>query len=192
LPVWLFASGSSPEMFRLAGEIGAGILIEPVTAGFESVAERIKLYRQVWRDHGHGPGLSTASGRLVRTVPGAVATGGTGHAVLILPTSDLEGIPESRLSIIARLGSIDVDEVACLLDFRADQKSVLDGLRNLEALREASTGCEGKKADVPGFWEPPGDAAPIEQTDSIPAEEIRERAQTRRAMLRRNTGLRKN
>jgi hypothetical protein len=44
----------------------------------------------------------------------------------------------------------------------------------------------------PSPWEPPGYAAPIDQTESIPAEEIRERAQTLGAMLRRNTGLRKN
>jgi hypothetical protein len=205
LPVWLFATESSPEMFRLAGEIGAGILIEPIgsvltralcqisdlqfpisdlaatqalghhqpiTAGIDSLAESIKVYRRVWRDHGHGPG--------------------SGHVALVLPTSDLEGTPESRLSVIERLGSIDVDEVACLLDFETDQKSVLDGLLDLEALREANSKGEGNEAGVPRFWEPPGYAAPIEQIDSIPAEEIRERAQTRRAMLKRNTGLRKN
>jgi natural product biosynthesis luciferase-like monooxygenase protein len=221
LPIWLFAGESSPEMFRLAGEIGAGILIEPVTAGLESVADRIKLYRQVWRDHGHGPGtanlpvaqepatpprsgdLSVAqepatppqprSGDLsVAREPAIPPQPRSGHVVLILPTSDLEGTPESRLSVVERLGSIDIDEVACLLDFETDQKSILDGLRDLEALREANSRREGNEAEVPAFWEPPGYAAPIEQIESIPAQEIRERAQTRRAMLKRNSGLRKN
>jgi hypothetical protein len=78
-----------------------------------------------------------------------------------------------------------------LLDFETDQKSLLDGLRDLEALRDASIEREGNNADVPGLLEPPGYAA-IEQIESIPAEEIRERAQTRRAMLKRNIGPRKN
>jgi natural product biosynthesis luciferase-like monooxygenase protein len=198
LPVWLFVSESSPEMFRLAGEIGAGILIEPVTAGFESVADGIKLYRRAWRDHGHGPG--------------------SGHAVLLLPTSDLEGTPESRLSVIERLGSIDVDEVACLLDLVVSGSNregrvgaalrvpsyaappsvgrsslVMDQLSALEALRETANKREGDEERERQALDPlaPGHASSVEQIDIIPTEEIRERAQSRKAMSRRNIGLRK-
>lgn len=79
-----------------------------------------------------------------------------------------------------------------LPDFEADQKSVLECLRDLEALRGANRRGDANEADVPCLWEPPGDPARIEQIESIPAEEIRERVQTRRAMLKRNIGPRKN
>lgn len=52
LPVWLTAFGSV-ETFRLAGEIGANMLTHLLGQSVELVAEKIKLYRKAWRDHGH-------------------------------------------------------------------------------------------------------------------------------------------
>jgi natural product biosynthesis luciferase-like monooxygenase protein len=55
LPIWVTASGS-PDTFRLAGELGANLLTHLLSQSFEQLAEKIALYRQAWREHGHGPG----------------------------------------------------------------------------------------------------------------------------------------
>jgi natural product biosynthesis luciferase-like monooxygenase protein len=55
LPVWVTAAGS-PETFRLAGELGAGLLTHLLGQGGEEFAGKIRLYREAWRAAGHGPG----------------------------------------------------------------------------------------------------------------------------------------
>ena len=55
VPVWITASGS-PDTFRMAGEMGANILTNLLGQTVEEVAEKIEIYRQAWREHGHGPG----------------------------------------------------------------------------------------------------------------------------------------
>lgn len=55
LPVWITAFGSL-ETFRLAGEIGANMLTHLLGQSVELLAEKIKVYRDAWRDHSHGPG----------------------------------------------------------------------------------------------------------------------------------------
>jgi natural product biosynthesis luciferase-like monooxygenase protein/non-ribosomal peptide synthase protein (TIGR01720 family) len=55
LPVWITAAGS-PETFRMAGEIGAGLLTHLLGQSVEGVAEKIAIYREAWKQHGHGPG----------------------------------------------------------------------------------------------------------------------------------------
>ena len=52
LPFWLTAAGS-PDTFRLAGEIGAGVLTNLMAQSVEGLAEKVALYRQAWRDAGH-------------------------------------------------------------------------------------------------------------------------------------------
>lgn len=52
LPVWI-TSARSPETFRMAGEIGAGLLTHMLGHSAEQLAEKITLYRQAWRDAGH-------------------------------------------------------------------------------------------------------------------------------------------
>jgi natural product biosynthesis luciferase-like monooxygenase protein len=52
LPVWVTAAGN-PETFRLAGEMGANILTHLLGQSVEEVAEKIAVYRQAWREHGH-------------------------------------------------------------------------------------------------------------------------------------------
>ncbi|MEL6444673.1 MAG: MupA/Atu3671 family FMN-dependent luciferase-like monooxygenase [Bacteroidota bacterium] len=54
LPVWITAAGS-PETFRRAGEVGAGILTHLLGQSREELAEKITLYRKAWRDAGHPP-----------------------------------------------------------------------------------------------------------------------------------------
>jgi natural product biosynthesis luciferase-like monooxygenase protein len=53
-------------------------------------------------------------------------------------TSGLFGTPSTCLEMIARLKSIGVDEVGCLIDFGVDFDSVIASLHYLETLRELS------------------------------------------------------
>jgi natural product biosynthesis luciferase-like monooxygenase protein len=55
LPVWVTAAGS-PETFRLAGELGAGVLTHLLGQEAGDIAAKIAVYRQAWREAGHGPG----------------------------------------------------------------------------------------------------------------------------------------
>ncbi len=55
VPIWITAA-ASPDTFRMAGEMGFNILTNLLGQTVEEVAEKIALYRQAWRDHGHGPG----------------------------------------------------------------------------------------------------------------------------------------
>ncbi|MFD4371343.1 MupA/Atu3671 family FMN-dependent luciferase-like monooxygenase [Streptomyces sp. NPDC058486] len=49
----------------------------------------------------------------------------------------LFGTVRKATATVERLRGIGVDEIACLIDFGIDTKTVLDGLRHLNALREA-------------------------------------------------------
>ncbi len=53
VPIWITASGS-PETFRLAGEMGANLLTNLLGQTVEEVGRKIKIYREAWREHGHG------------------------------------------------------------------------------------------------------------------------------------------
>ena len=64
LPVWVTAFGTV-ETFQMAGEIGAYMLTHLLGQSVELVAEKIAIYRNAWRDHGHE---------------------GTGHVTLMLHT----------------------------------------------------------------------------------------------------------
>jgi natural product biosynthesis luciferase-like monooxygenase protein len=55
VPIWITAS-TSPETFRLAGELGMNLLTNLLGQSVEEVAQKIELYRKAWREHGHGPG----------------------------------------------------------------------------------------------------------------------------------------
>ncbi|MCE9674106.1 amino acid adenylation domain-containing protein, partial [Myxococcus stipitatus] len=52
LPVWLTAS-SSPDTFRLAGELGAGVLTGLLAQSLEELKHKVALYRDAWRRNGH-------------------------------------------------------------------------------------------------------------------------------------------
>ncbi|HVR97912.1 MAG TPA: MupA/Atu3671 family FMN-dependent luciferase-like monooxygenase, partial [Thermoanaerobaculia bacterium] len=64
LPVWLTAA-ASPDTFRLAGELGAGVLTHLLGQDLRDLAGKLALYRQAWGAAGHP---------------------GDGHAVLMLHT----------------------------------------------------------------------------------------------------------
>lgn len=52
LPVWLTAAGT-PETFRKAGEIGAHVLTHLLGQTLDEVEERLRIYRDAWKKHGH-------------------------------------------------------------------------------------------------------------------------------------------
>ena len=77
LPLWLTAAGS-PDTFRKAGELGAGVLTHLLGQSVEELVEKIGAYRKGWRAAGHGPG--------------------DGHVTLMLHTflgPDLESVKET-------------------------------------------------------------------------------------------------
>ncbi|HYO74738.1 MAG TPA: MupA/Atu3671 family FMN-dependent luciferase-like monooxygenase, partial [Archangium sp.] len=52
LPIWLTAT-SNPETFRLAGELGAGVLTAMMAHSFDELKAKVGLYREAWRRNGH-------------------------------------------------------------------------------------------------------------------------------------------
>ncbi|WP_160716661.1 non-ribosomal peptide synthetase [Chitinophaga solisilvae] len=59
LPVWVTAAGSE-DTFRSAGAIGAHVLTHLLGQDLEELAEKIRVYRESRRQHGHeGPGTVT-------------------------------------------------------------------------------------------------------------------------------------
>lgn len=59
LPMWVTAAGS-PETFKLAGEMGAGVLTHLLGQELDDLKKKIALYRQARRDAGHaGEGCVT-------------------------------------------------------------------------------------------------------------------------------------
>jgi natural product biosynthesis luciferase-like monooxygenase protein len=59
LPMWVTAAGS-PETFKLAGQMRAGVLTHLLGQELDDLARKIKIYRQAWRDAGHeGEGCVT-------------------------------------------------------------------------------------------------------------------------------------
>lgn len=64
-------------------------------------------------------------------------------------TSALFGTPETCQSMIQSLKMIDVDEVACLIDFGIDADDVLESLQYLNALKESSN--RPKEIEEMGF-----------------------------------------
>jgi natural product biosynthesis luciferase-like monooxygenase protein len=52
LPVWVTAAGN-PETFQQAGEMGTNLLTHLLGQSVEQLAEKIAVYRDAWRAHGH-------------------------------------------------------------------------------------------------------------------------------------------
>lgn len=54
LPIWVTAFGS-PETFRLAGQLGAGVLTHLLGQSMKDLAAKIAVYREARREHGFDP-----------------------------------------------------------------------------------------------------------------------------------------
>ena len=59
LPVWVTAAGN-PETFEAAARVGANVLTHLLGQKVEDVAEKVELYRRVWKEAGH-PGRGTVT-----------------------------------------------------------------------------------------------------------------------------------
>lgn len=53
LPCWLTAAGN-PHTFTLAGQLGTGVLTNLMAQSLDDLGDKIQLYRQAWREAGHG------------------------------------------------------------------------------------------------------------------------------------------
>ncbi|WP_069167511.1 MupA/Atu3671 family FMN-dependent luciferase-like monooxygenase [Nocardia altamirensis] len=95
LPIWI-TSARSPETFALAGELGAGLLTHLLGHSTGQLAEKIALYRQSWREHGHQ---------------------GDGHVTLMMHTfvgSDTEAVRETVREPLCRYLKTSFDLIAGL------------------------------------------------------------------------------
>ncbi|MCC5869156.1 MAG: LLM class flavin-dependent oxidoreductase [Gammaproteobacteria bacterium] len=52
LPMWLTAAGS-PDTFKAAGRMGAGVLTHLLGQSMEELADKLAAYREAWREAGH-------------------------------------------------------------------------------------------------------------------------------------------
>lgn len=182
LPIWITAAGN-PETFRRAGAKGLNVLTHLLGQSLESLADKIAVYRQAWRDAGH-PGQGTvtlmlhtfvgendaevrrkvkapmlrylaSSANLVGQYTAAVPFFQKQCSASALPTtqadldnalefsferyyatSSLLGTLDDCLGMTDRLKAIEVDEVACLIDFGVDPDEVLAALPALAELRD--------------------------------------------------------
>lgn len=174
LPIWITAAGS-PDTFQVAGEIGANLLTHLLGQTIEELGEKIAVYRESWREHGHGPGSGHVT-LMVHTFVGndlaevrAKVEGpfcsylrssyglmknllrslgyDTGDSVEDLDAllshaydrysqaSGLIGTVKTCLDTVERIRAIDVDEIACLIDFGVEIDSVLESFSLLEQLK---------------------------------------------------------
>jgi natural product biosynthesis luciferase-like monooxygenase protein len=58
LPVWITAAGN-PDTFKLAGEMGAGVLTHLLGQDLDDLGRKIKIYRDARKAHGHDEGTVT-------------------------------------------------------------------------------------------------------------------------------------
>jgi natural product biosynthesis luciferase-like monooxygenase protein len=191
LPVWVTAAGN-PETFRLAGEVGAGVLTHMLGQEADEVASKIRVYRQAWRQAGH-PGTGTVtvmlhtyvgatleevhrvvreplsaylktSFGLLRSLAASVGLDsdpkdlagaqldllvGRAYDRYVAEGSGLIGTPDSCARTLERLRRMEVDEIACLIDFGAPTDDVLAALANLDQLRRRTTPAPPTAAHAP-------------------------------------------
>jgi natural product biosynthesis luciferase-like monooxygenase protein len=176
LPCWITAAGN-PDTFKMAGEMGTGVLTHLLGQELDDLAKKIKLYRQARRDAGHDEGCVTIAlhtfvgenleevkrkvhdplcrylGDSVDLLAGLTQALYPGAEIKSLKPEEkqalieysfnryfdlcgLLGTPETCRKILAKLASIGVDEIACLIDFGVDADSALKSLELLATVRE--------------------------------------------------------
>jgi len=199
LPIWLTAAGN-PETFRLAGELGAYVLTNLMGQQLEDLEEKVALYRDAWRQHGHagrghvslmlhaylgddpaevrrrarqplldyfrssvdisagfmaGMGLDMNPRSLTPADMDALLEHGVERYV---ESGGLFGTPDSCGPMVERVQRLDVDEIACLVDFGVEVEATLEGLRHLDALRVRHSPEPGPAVPMPSLREGPGAA----------------------------------
>jgi natural product biosynthesis luciferase-like monooxygenase protein len=175
LPVWITAAGN-PDTFKLAGEMGAGVLTHLLGQDLDDLGKKIKLYREARQAHGHDQGCITiALHTFVGTDLAAVKEKVRGPLCRYLADSadllkglsqalypgaemkdlapaemdvlinhsfnryfdlcGLLGTPETCRTVLKKLISLGVDEVACLIDFGVETNDALAALKLLDTVR---------------------------------------------------------
>jgi natural product biosynthesis luciferase-like monooxygenase protein len=100
-------------------------------------AESLPLLKERAAIAGRSPLQLLESGQLSDEDMGALLA----HAFdRYFDTSGLFGTPQSCTAMVARLKDIEVDEIACLIDFGVDSESVLQHLGQLDQLRRLANG----------------------------------------------------
>ncbi|WP_235217099.1 non-ribosomal peptide synthase/polyketide synthase [Archangium violaceum] len=147
LPIWLTAT-SNPETFRMAGELGAGVLTGMLAHSFEELKAKVGLYREAWRRNGH-PGrghitvmLHTFIGNddreVLETVHKPLLGYFRGSVDIVASLAALQGfkgdiakVPEADVQAILERGFEHYAYHAGLIG------SVENGVKRLEVVREA-------------------------------------------------------
>ncbi|REG14281.1 non-ribosomal peptide synthase protein (TIGR01720 family)/amino acid adenylation domain-containing protein/natural product biosynthesis luciferase-like monooxygenase protein, partial [Archangium gephyra] len=147
LPIWMTAT-SNPETFRLAGELGAGVLTAMMSQSFEELRAKVGLYREAWRRNGH-PGrghitvmLHTFIGdddrEVLETVHKPLLGYFRGSVDIIASLASLQGfkgdiakVPEADVQAILERGFEHYAHHAGLIG------SVESGVKRLEVVRQA-------------------------------------------------------
>lgn len=178
LPVWITSAGS-PETFRVAGRLGAGLLTHLLGQDQEALARNIAAYREEFAQ-AHGDGNRGCVALMLHTMIGTdrdrvreqVREPFSGYlrssidlvvkaaSTLLPPGFDPNRLPErdkefliahafdryftssglfgtvnDGVETVNRLRAIDVDEIACLIDFGVPHDDVLRSLPYIAELR---------------------------------------------------------
>jgi natural product biosynthesis luciferase-like monooxygenase protein len=135
------------EAWRAAGHPGRGhvslmlhtFVGDDVEAVRETVREPLCAYLKTSFDLLAGLGDATGAGTDIRSLPEAELDALVRQAFgRFFDTAALLGTPESCADMIDRLKGVDVDEVACLIDFGVAEDEVLAALEHLARAREVS------------------------------------------------------
>lgn len=182
LPVWVTAAGS-PETFKLAGEMGAGILTHLLGQELDDLARKIKIYRDARQAAGHDAGCVTIAlhtfvgddlaavkekvrGPLCRYLADS-ADLLKGLSQAVYPGADMKslsaeemntlveysfnryfdlcgllGTPATCRKTLQKLSELDVDEIACLVDFGVETEAALESLKLLAKVRSDFVGAQ--------------------------------------------------
>ncbi len=104
----------------------------------EPLSDFLRIYRQFSRNES-GPATSPGGTEVEAGMQALLRRAAEDY----FQTSGLFGTPEDALSMVEKLRSVGVDELACLIDFGIETDVVLASLRHLDRVRElANSGME--------------------------------------------------
>ena len=181
LPIWITTAGN-PETFRQAGALGANVLTHLLGQTTGALAEKVRLYREAWREAGHpgegtvtlmlhtfvgdtdeevhelarepmkrylGSSLTLAAKHLASVPflqhPEHIDTGALTPELVdqtleasfekYFAMASMLGSIEKSMDVVQQFADVDVDEIACLIDFGIAEDRVLAALENLNVVR---------------------------------------------------------
>ncbi|WP_163510265.1 MupA/Atu3671 family FMN-dependent luciferase-like monooxygenase [Fodinicola acaciae] len=147
LPVWV-TSARHPDTFRLAGELGAGLLTHLLGHGIDELADKIEIYRKAWAGAGH-PGEGRVA-VMVHTFVGPSTQKARGPLADYLRTSwdllsgfsgaqgDLRSLPAAELDALVDRAVGRFTETAALI---GTPEKVADTVAGLAAIGVDEVAC---------------------------------------------------